>query len=155
MQRYIARRLLLAIPTIFGVIVFVFIALRVLPGNVLQALTAEGGFLSQDQLAKLEAELGLSDPLYVQFGKWWAGVFKGDFGESIFHKRSTMELFRRALPVTVQLAVMGILLAMLIGLPVGILSAVKQDTMPDYVGRIVAILGVSMPDFWIGTLCIV
>jgi len=155
MQRYIARRLLLAVPTVFGVIVFVFIALRVLPGNVLQALTAEGGFLSEEQLKTLEKEMGLDKPLIVQFGLWWAGVFQGDFGESLFHKRPTLNLWARSVPISIQLGFMGLILALLIGIPIGVLSAVKQDTPLDYAGRLIAILGVSAPDFWIGTLVIV
>ena len=155
MQRYIARRLFLAVPTVFGVIVFVFIALRVLPGNVLQALTAEGGFLSEEQLKTLEKEMGLDKPLIVQFGLWWAGVFQGDFGESLFHKRPTLNLWARSVPISIQLGFMGLILALLIGIPIGVLSAVKQDTPLDYAGRLIAILGVSAPDFWIGTLVIV
>jgi peptide/nickel transport system permease protein len=143
------------VPTIFGVIVFVFIALRVLPGNVIQALTAEGGFLSEEQIATLEKELGLDKPLVVQFGLWWAGVFKGDFGHSLFHKKPTLTLWVKSVPVTLQLAIMGLLLALLIGVPIGTLSAVYQDKPIDYIARFISILGVSAPDFWLGTMIIV
>lgn len=154
MQRYVMRRLLLAAPTIVGVIVFVFIALRVLPGNVVVAISGEG-FLTEQQIADLEQQFGLDRPLIVQFGLWWAGIFRGDFGDSLFHHQPTLSLWARSVPVTLQLALMGIGLALLIGVPIGVLSAVQQDKPLDYLGRIVAILGVSAPDFWIGTLIIV
>lgn len=155
MQRYIIRRLLLAIPTIFGVVLFVFFALRVLPGDVIQALTSEGGFLSEEQLQTLKKEMGLDKPLYVQFGMWWSGVARGDFGQSLYHKRPTLQLFTHALPITAELGLLGLALALAIGVPIGVLSAVKQDTLTDYIARFIAIFGVSAPDFWIGTMIIV
>ena len=154
MQRYVVRRLLLAAPTIVGVIIFVFIALRVLPGNVIEAISGEG-FLTEEQKADLEKQFGLDKPLVVQFGLWWSGVFRGDFGDSLYNHQPTLSLWAGSVPVTLQLAIMGILLALIIGVPIGVLSAVKQDTPVDYLGRIIAILGVSAPDFWIGTLIIV
>ncbi len=154
MQRYVVRRLLLAAPTIVGVIIFVFIALRVLPGNVIEAISGEG-FLTEEQKADLEKQFGLDKPLVVQFGLWWSGVFRGDFGDSLYNQQPTLSLWARSVPVTLELAIMGILLALIIGVPIGVLSAVKQDTPVDYLGRIIAILGVSAPDFWIGTLIIV
>lgn len=139
----------------FGVITLVFIALRILPGNVIAALTSEGGFLNKEQVARLEAELGLDDPLIVQFGKWWGGIFRGDFGDSLFHKRPTIELFAKSMPITLQLALMGVVLAALIGIPIGVLSAIFQDKPIDYIGRMFSIIGVAAPSFWLGTLIIV
>lgn len=155
MQRYVLRRLLLAVPTIFGVIVFVFVALRVLPGSVVDALAQNGSILTEEQRTELERQWGLDRPLYVQFGLWWAGIFRGDFGTSLFHQRPTLSLWAHSVPVTLQLALMGVMIALLMGVPIGVLSAVKQDKPVDYLARLVAILGVSAPDFWIGTLIIV
>jgi peptide/nickel transport system permease protein len=143
------------VPTVFGVIAFVFIALRVLPGDVIDAITEGGGTLDEQQRAELMRQMDLDKPLIVQFGNWWVNVFKGDFGDSLFHKRPTLELWTASVPVTLQLAVMGLLLALLIGIPIGVLSAVYQDKPIDYVARFISILGVSAPDFWLGTMIIV
>lgn len=158
MQKYIARRLLLFIPTLILASVVIFSILRILPGDVALAMlgqeAAEGGSgFTETQLRQVRESLGLNDPLPVQYGKWVWSMVNGEFGgESIRTREDLSSIIARRLPVTLQLALYTIVLAMIVAVPMGILSALYQDKWPDYVLRITAILGQSMPNFWIALL---
>ena len=162
MSAYIIRRLLLVIPTMFLVSLIIFFVMRILPGNIIDVLSA--GDIEIDR-AMLVRQLGLDAPQIVQYGRWlgvvpqadggFSGVFQGDLGDSWWRGVPVVDLLGSAWPVTLELAVMGLITAQLIALPVGIYSALRQDEWGDYIGRSFAILFVSVPGFWLGTLVIV
>lgn len=163
MRAYIVRRLLLMIPTLLGVSFIIFFVVQLVPGDIIDAMQQVPD-IRLDR-AVLEHQLGLDASLPVQYGRWmgvvpqmdgdFSGVFQGNLGESFLQKMSVVELVAIAWPVTFQLGIMALILAQLIALPVGIFSALRQDTWGDYVGRSFAILAIAVPGFWLGTLVMV
>jgi peptide/nickel transport system permease protein len=135
----------------------VFLTVRFIPGDVIDALAANSDYLALDvDREALEEHLGLNVPLPVQYVKWMSGMLlHGTFGDSLMGNWRVEERIVGRLPVTLQLGVMAILIGLLISLPVGIYSAVRQDTVSDYVGRTIAIAGLAMPNFWLGTLVMI
>ncbi|MBA7715544.1 Glutathione transport system permease protein GsiC [subsurface metagenome] len=162
MRAYIIRRLLLLIPTMFLVSLIIFFLMRILPGNIIDVLSA--GDVEIDR-AMVERQLGLDVPQIVQYGRWLgvvpqmdgsvSGVFQGDLGSSWWRGLPVVDLLGSAWPVTLELALMGLIITQLIALPIGVYSALRQDEWGDYIGRSFAILCVSVPGFWLGTLVIV
>ena len=155
MQVYIAKRILLTVPILALVGVITFMLLRLVPGDVLMAQIGEGGNYSPERLDAMRRSMGLDDPLPVQLGRWAAGIVRGDFGRSLLTNQPTLDTFLRASRSTIELGVLSIIIGLLIALPLGIASAAKQDSPIDYVARVIATVGVSAPDFWIGTAFIV
>lgn len=155
MRQYVARRVLIIIPTLILVTIAVAGLIRLTPGDVLVAQIAEVGFLKGEDLARARKELGLDKPFHAQYISWIGNVARGDFGNSMFTFRSVRSEIGRTLPVTVQLGAMALLVGVLIGIPVGVYSALRQDTIGDYISRVAAIVGVAAPHFWIATLFIV
>ena len=155
MRTYILRRLLLFVPTIFGVTLVVFIILRIVPGDpalvMLGGFEGEGTFTQQD-LDNLRENLGLNDPIAIQYLNWIADAARLDFGDSFFTNTPIWNEVRPRLPLTLQFALMAIFLAVIFALPMGVVSAVRQDTWADYSLRIFAIIGLAMPTFWVGSL---
>lgn len=148
----IVRKLLSAIGTLFGVAVFVFVMLRAIPGDQITAgLGTEAAALTPEQRASLEAYYGLDQPLLVQFFSWIGNIFVGNLGFSSRAQMSVTELTANALPVTIELAIISILLALLIGVPLGMLSASKPDSARDAAGQVVGLAGLSIPAFLLGT----
>lgn len=148
---------MLFVPTLLLVTVIVFCAVRFVPGSVIELMAAETGE-TEDLEASIELikhQLGLDVPIYVQYGRWLSGVFRGDLGESLWTGRSITEELVSKLPVSIELGILAIITALLIALPVGIFSAIRQDTFGDYLGRTIAILCISIPSFWLATLVIV
>lgn len=157
MRAYIIRRLLLLIPTLFIVTVILFCAVRFIPGDVVELMAAQVGE-AQDMEAAVELirhNLGLDVPIHVQYGKWVAGLFTGDLGTSLWTGRSITGELANRLPVSIELGILALITSMVIALPIGILSAIRQDTVSDYIGRSVAIFCISVPSFWLATLVIV
>jgi peptide/nickel transport system permease protein len=157
MRTYIVRRLLLLIPTLLLVTVIIFCAVRFIPGSVIELMAAETGE-AEDPEASIELikhQLGLDVPIYVQYGRWLSGIFKGDLGKSLWTGRSVTEELGGKLPVSIELGIIAIITGLLIALPIGIFSALRQDTFGDYLGRTIAILCISVPAFWLATLIIV
>src|SRR3972149_1210071 len=154
MQRYIIRRAILNIPVIIIVMVFIFGLLRLQPGDVLLASIGETGNYSPEQLELFRRELGLSDPIQIQFVTWVGGVVRGGFGNSLWTGQPTWDRFWSAVGVSIELTIIAFFLGILIGIPVGILSATRQDTPIDYVGRLIAVIGIATPNFWIGTMAV-
>jgi peptide/nickel transport system permease protein len=152
---YIIRRLVLLVPSLILVTVLVSLIIRLLPGGAIDVLLAQQGFAQQEDRAKLEAELGLDRPWPEQYLTWVGGIFRGDLGDSLRTRRSITGELQARLPVTLQLAAVAFLFAVLIAIPIGVLSAVKQDTLTDYVARSLAIGAVALPGFWIATLVVV
>ena len=158
MQSYIIRRLVLLIPTLFFVTVIVFFLVRFVPGSavdVIESQLSQGGMVNIDRAA-IEHLLGLDVPIHVQYKRWISNIFlRGDFGSSLIQGRPVLQMIIERMPVTLELALMAIVIGALISLPIGIFSAVRQDTIPDYFWRTVAIVIMAVPIFWVGTLVMI
>ncbi len=175
MRAYIIRRLLLIIPTLFLLTIIVFLSVRFIPGDVIDAMMGKQEFVSNRiDRAALERMLGLDVPVHVQYGRWlgvlptpdfitgeshsgeshFRGVLQGDLGESLLGAWPIEEQIFGRLPVTIELGLLAILIGLVIALPVGIYSAMRQDTAADYVGRSIAILGLATPNFWLATMAV-
>ncbi len=157
MRKYLAHRLLIAIPTLLGVTLLIFIAMRVLPGDPLAAISGEGGgsyVLTQEQLQAARKSLGLDRPYAVQYVDWLKDVARGDLGKSFWRGEPIRELIVRRGPITAQIAVMAVLLSWLIGLPVGLIGAVWRNSWTDYVFRFVVVLFMAIPSFWVGLMIV-
>jgi peptide/nickel transport system permease protein len=154
MHKYIIRRLLLAVPVLFLTSLIVFGLMRVMPGDALTALMAESGNVSERELQKIRKDLGLDLPYYEQYLIWLWQMVSLNPGHSIFTGEPIPEALKKSIPVTIELTLLAMILGLVIALPVGVLSATRQDKPSDYVGRLVAISGLSLPDFWLGTLVI-
>ncbi len=157
MKAYIIRRILLIFPTLFILSLLVFFSVRFIPGNVIDALVGrlgqQAGVVNREVILK---RLGLDQPVYVQYGRWIRGLLlQGTLGKSLLGDRTVEAKIDGRLSVTIQLGIMSIFIGLLIALPVGIYSAIRQDTASDYAGRSLAIIGLSTPDFWLGTMVMV
>jgi peptide/nickel transport system permease protein len=152
--KYVLRRLLLAVPVLLLSSLIVFGLMRVMPGDALIALMGESGNVGQKELAKLRKDLGLDKPYYEQYGIWLWQMVSLNPGYSIFTNEPIAVALKKSIPVTLELATLALILGLVIAIPVGVLSATHQDQSSDYVGRVVAISGLSLPDFWLGTLVI-
>ena len=174
MRAYVIRRILLIIPSLFLLSIIVFLALRFIPGDVIDAKAAqfeEQGFFDEADRELLERMLGLDVPIHVQYGRWigvlptpdWItgephfnGLLQGTFGESLHEDPVSIEgRILRKLPLTIELGVLAIVIGLVIALPVGIYSAIRQDTAADYAGRTLAIIGMSTPNFWLGIMVMI
>jgi peptide/nickel transport system permease protein len=154
MHKYIARRLMMSVPVLLLSSVIVFGLMRVMPGDALLVLMGESGNVSAKELAKLKKDLGLDLPYYEQYGKWLWQMVTFNPGHSIFTNEPIPVSLKKAIPVTLELAALALILGIAIAIPIGVLSATRQDQPSDYVGRVVAVSGLSIPDFWLGTLVI-
>ena len=171
MRAYIIRRLLLIIPTLFILSILVFLSVRFIPGDVIDVIAARMHILALDieiDREALERMLGLDVPVYVQYGRWigvlptpnWItggeshfnGLLQGTLGDSLFGGFRVEERIIASLPVTIELGLLALVLGQLIALPVGIYSAIRQDTAADYVGRTAAIIGMATPNFWLALM---
>ncbi len=156
MHTYIARRLVLGIPTIFGAAILIFVIMRIAPGDVASLIVIGGGEgeeeVSQEALLKVREQLGLDQPPHMQFFGWMWDLAHFDLGESLWTRQPVNELLIRRFPLTLQLSAMALLLSWLIAIPIGMISAVKQDTPLDYIPRFFSIIGLAIPNFWLGIL---
>ena len=159
MRAYIIRRLLLMIPTLLLVSILVFLLIRFIPGDVVDAMLLLSGFSggTVETRAELERFLGLDVPAHVQYARWIGGiVLHGTLGKSLLGSAITIEeQILRRLPVTLELGLLAIAIGLIIALPVGIYSAIRRNTLADYAGRSLAIVGLATPNFWLGLLVIV
>lgn len=152
MPVYIGKRLLVAIPTLLIISIFVFSLQKLLPGDPILAMAGEER--DPATIAFLREKYHLNDPVIVQYFSWTGGILVGDFGISLRTNQPVLELIGQKLPVTIQLAVMSMILALLIGIPAGILAAVYKNRAWDYIANIVALSGLSVPNFWLGIMLI-
>ena len=160
MGTYIIRRLLLVIPTLLIVTALTTIAIRLIPGDAVDVLVGQmdlsGKENRQELRAQLEAKLGLDAPIPVQYVRWWKDVLlHGDLGDSIFMGVSVKDQIKQRLPVTLEIGVLALIIAMLISFPIAIFSAIRQDTIGDYAFRSLAIIFISLPEFWVGIMVVV
>lgn len=168
MRAYLVRRLLLVIPTVFIITLIIFFLMRMVPGDIVDDLIwqmEEAGVIAEVDEAKLRAHYGLGDSAALQYGRFlgvtpqsdgtFAGLLQGDLGISWKQRRPVTEMIGEKLPVTFELGLLSFILAQLISLPIGIISALRQNTLADYAGRSFAIIFISAPSFWVATVVIV
>ena len=153
MQSLIVRRLLIAIPTLVGATILVFVVMRVIPGDIAYALLAgeEGAAqVDPEALADLRRELGTDRPLHVQYVDWVAGLLQGSLGDSMLNRLPVAGEIARRLPITLEIALLSVAIGFGAGLPLGIISALRRDTWADLIARIASILFLAIPSFWLG-----
>ena len=157
MGRYLARRIILMAPTVIIVTFLVFMLLFLSPGDPILLLVPieEVGQLTDEEMDQLRSDLGLDRPLYAQYADWLGRVVRGDLGRSIHQRRPVGDLLATRFPVTLELALLSVLLASVVAVPIGIYSAVRPGGLGDLVGNVTALMGVSAPNFWVALLLIV
>jgi peptide/nickel transport system permease protein len=157
MYRYVLRRLLYAIPTLLGITVLIFLVLRVLPGDPLSILYGEGGVgsLSNADLATIRHQFGFDRPLYQQYGYWLKDLLTGNLGHTLARGDSVAEIIQERGILTGEIAVLAVLVSWLVGLPAGILSAMRQNSVADYLARFCTILFLAVPGFWVAMLVVI
>ncbi|MFQ5521058.1 MAG: ABC transporter permease [Candidatus Methylomirabilia bacterium] len=158
MRKYVLRRLLLFVPSLFGVSLLIFVLMRLVPGDIAEILVYEAGTEFSDvqdqQIQQIRADLSLDRPIAVQYVMWLANAARGDFGISYWQDRPVMQIVRERFPVSMQLAVMTVIVAAFFAVPLGVISAVHQNSWADYLVRVVSISGLSLPIFFTGILIV-
>jgi peptide/nickel transport system permease protein len=149
---YVVRRFLLMLLTLFGISVIIFVLLRIVPGNIVDILFDAAGFVNPADKARLEAELGLDKSIVVQYASWIGGLARGDLGFSYVSEKPALAEILPRIPITARLAGLALMFSILFGVPLGVISAVKQNTSLDYALRVLSLGGLSMPAFWLGLL---
>ncbi len=152
MGSYLIRRFFLMLLTLFGISVLVFTMLRVVPGNIADILFDSAGMIDVAEKGKLEKELGLDKPIVVQYAAWIGGLARGDLGYSYVSEKPALQEILPRIPITAKLAGLALLFSIVFGVPLGVISAVKQNSWLDYVLRVISLSGLSMPAFWLGLL---
>jgi peptide/nickel transport system permease protein len=156
MRAHIIRRVLLIIPTLFILSILVFLSVSFIPGDVIDVMQGRMEGLGELDREQLERMLGLDQPVYVQYGRWLGDILlHGSLGRSLMGDWAVEEKILTRLPVTIELGVLSIVIGLLIALPVGIYSAIRQDTAVDYAGRSIAILGLATPNFWLALMVMI
>ena len=157
MQAYLAKRALLVIPTLLIVVTLVFVILRLVPGDpavmLLSGSVGEDTFTEED-LNKMRAKLGTDRPLIVQYGTWLGNMFKLDFGKSFHRDTPVFDTIKEKFPITLELAILSLIVSTIIAVPMGVYSALKQDSIADYVLRVISITGIAVPNFWVAVLAV-
>jgi peptide/nickel transport system permease protein len=149
---YLVRRFLLMLLTLFGISVLIFVMLRLVPGNITDIIFDSAGFVNPKAKAKIEHQLGLDQPIVTQYVSWIGGLAKGDLGYAYVSEKPAIDEILPRIPVTAKLAVLALAFSVLFGVPLGVISAVRQNTWLDYVLRVVSLSGLSLPSFWLGLL---
>ena len=152
MGAYLVRRLFLMAVTLVGISILIFVMLRLVPGNIADILVDASGSADAKEKARITHELGLDQPIALQYWRWVDGLAHGDLGYAYVSERPAIEEIAPRIPISAKLAGMAILFAVLLGVPLGVVSAVRQNTGLDYVLRIVSLSGLSLPAFWLGLL---
>ncbi len=155
MQAYIIRRLLALIPTLFVASLIVFVSMRLIPGDVIDQMLAQNDVATSADRALVEEALGLDQPMYIQYFRWVGGIMRGDLGNSLWHNTPVTTQLAETLPITFQLGLLALVVALTVAVPIGIYSAMRQDTASDYIARSFSLLMLSIPSFWLGTLVMV
>jgi peptide/nickel transport system permease protein len=156
MRNYIIKRFLLAIPVLLLVSIVVFLTIRLIPGNIIDMMVSDQGSLTQMDRAKIEQALGLDKPFLTQYGTWLGNiVLHGSLGNSLWDKLPVVDKISKRWPVTFELGILSLIISQLIALPIGVFSALRQDTIGDYAARSFAIMCVAVPSFWVATMLVV
>src|SRR5207237_1704684 len=138
--------------TLFGISIVIFSLLRLVPANIADILFSSAGMINPADKAQIEKELGLDQPIVIQYIQWINGLAHGDLGYSYISEKPTLQEILPRLPISAKLAGMALLFAIMFGIPLGVLSAVRQNTTLDYVLRVISLSGLSLPSFWLGLL---
>ena len=156
MSTYVLRRLLLFVPTLVGASILIFVLLRLVPGDIAEILVyqtgSESSGVQRRQIQQIRRELGLDRPIAAQYGDWVAGAVRGDFGQSYVQRRPVADILRERFPRSMELAILTLLLAVIWAIPLGVVSAVRQNGIVDYLARLVSLSGLSLPLFFTGAL---
>ncbi len=152
MGTYLIRRFFLMLLTLFGISVLVFVMLRLVPGNIVDILFDSAGMINPAEKANIEKELGLDQPILVQYVHWIGGLFQGDLGYSYVSEKPAIDEIAPRIPITAKLAGLALGFSVLFGVPLGVVSAVRQNSGLDYFLRVISLSGLSIPAFWLGLL---
>ena len=154
MKTYVAQRLAIALLTLLGMSVVIFVLLRLAPGDIVDILFSSAGYVNESEKQAIMTELGIDRPYVVQYLEWLRQIVTGDLGKSYRYDLPAWQVIRPLLPVTIELAALAIFFSVLFGVPTGVISAVRQDSALDYVLRVISLAGLSMPAFWLGMVII-
>jgi peptide/nickel transport system permease protein len=154
-MQYLVRRLLALIPTLFFASLIVFISMRMIPGDVIDLMLAQNDISTGQDRARIEAALGLDQPIHIQYFKWAGNALQGDLGNSLWRNTPVTEQLAERLPITFELGFLALLVALAVALPIGVYSAVRQDTAGDYVARSFSLLMLAIPGFLLGTMVMI
>jgi peptide/nickel transport system permease protein len=155
MLHYLTQRMIAFVPTLIGISILVFGAIRLIPGDIITAtLGTEAGMLTTEQRASLERYYGLDKPPVEQYFVWLGEAVQGNLGQSVRHGRPVLELIGGRFPLTLELALLAVLIALVVGVPFGLLAAIRHNTWLDFAGRLFALVGLAVPNFLLGTLII-
>ncbi len=152
MGAYLVRRLFLMAVTLVGMSILIFVMLRLVPGNITDIIFDSAGFVNPVQKKKIERQLGLDQPIITQYVRWIGGLARGDLGYAYVSEKPAIDEILPRIPVTAKLAGLALAFSVLFGVPLGVMSAVRQNTTLDYVLRVVSLSGLSLPSFWLGLL---
>ncbi|MFZ0851383.1 MAG: ABC transporter permease [Hyphomicrobiaceae bacterium] len=152
MGAYLIRRLLLMVVTLFGMSILIFVMLRLVPGNITDIIFDSAGFVNPAAKKKIERQLGLDQPIVTQYVSWISGLARGDLGYAYVSEKPAIDEILPRIPVTAKLAALALIFSVLFGVPLGVMSAVRQNTALDYALRVVSLSGLSLPSFWLGLL---
>jgi len=157
MRAYLVRRLLALIPTILFATLIVFVVIRVIPGDIIDQMISQHDISDQEVTRQsIEKALGLDVPIHVQYLRWMKNIFlQGDLGRSLWKDTKVTDEVMARLPVTFELSVVAFIFSLILAIPIGVYSAIRQDTAGDYAGRTISILGIAVPNFWLGTMVII
>jgi len=153
-KTYVAQRLAIALLTLLGMSVVIFVLLRLAPGDIVDILFSSAGYVNESEKQAIMTELGIDRPYVVQYLEWLRQIVTGDLGKSYRYDLPAWQVIRPLLPVTIELAALAIFFSVLFGVPTGVISAVRQDSALDYVLRVISLAGLSMPAFWLGMVII-
>ena len=155
MQLYVIRRVLYAIPTLIGLSILIFLVMRIIPGDPVSTMFGEEvGKIRPEDRAAIEEQLGLADPLVVQYGKWLKDIGTGKLGDSFWRNDTVAKLIKRRGPLTLEIVIFSIIIAWAVGIPVGVISALRQNTPVDYIARFFSVIFLAIPQFWLGTMIV-
>jgi len=153
-RAYLARRLAIGALTLVGMSMVIFVLLRVAPGDIVDILFSTAGYVNPSEKAAIQRELGLDRPIWLQYLDWLRQILSADLGKSYRYDLPAWQIIRPLLPVTLELGALSLVVAVLLGVPTGVISAVRQDSALDYVLRVLSLAGLSMPSFWLGMVII-
>jgi len=159
MQAYIAKRMVLFVPTMILLSLLVFGFLRIIPGDPALAILTRGNAdsietITEEQLERMRERLGTNRPIYVQYFDWASGLLTLDFGNSLVTSAPVWEQLKRRIPITLELSIMSIFISTIVAVPLGVFSAIKQDTWGDYIARFITLIGLATPNFWVAVMTI-
>lgn len=155
MREFVIRRCLALLPTLFFASLIIFFAIRMIPGDVIDLMLAQNDLAGSADRESLRAALGIDRPVLEQYVRWVGAAFTGDLGKSLWQNEPVADLIAQRLPVTLELGVLALLVSTTVGVSIGVYSAVRQDTVGDYVARSFSLLMLSVPGFWLATLVMV